>query len=87
MSEHSLFIKGGQGRVSLFRLNFFFASCEMEAKRSPFRMIFASVHETNKQNYCFISLYFASFCFASFRIASIFASFSLALEPNFRIVF
>jgi hypothetical protein len=96
-SRHRTHAGEGEGEPRYgvpFRLNFFFASCEMEAKRSPFRTIFASVCETNKQNFSFISLCFASFCFASFRIASIFgiifeffAPFSLVLEPNVRIVF
>jgi hypothetical protein len=62
-------------RVSLFRLNFFFAQCEMEAKRKPFRMIFASFCETNDLIFRMFSLRFApfwlAFCYIRFKILTI----------------
>jgi hypothetical protein len=49
----------------------------MDAKRSLFRMIFASVCETNKQNFWLRFALFASFRFATFGvILKNFASFS-----------
>jgi hypothetical protein len=63
--------------VSLFRLNFILLTCQMEAKRILFRMIFASVEKQMGTNFRFVShlfrfvSYFFRFVLHLFRFVRI----------------